>query len=139
MLLVLITAGGHSLASLDPCGAYGSKPGEEGGAVTCELRVTRTADAFDVGGLYQKRSGSFSSFPPTSFALRELRKPLVFEGSGRTDEEGHLVGTFTDSWKNSGTFVITPTLAGAVISISVSSIANPESAALYQNLTLQRQ
>jgi len=138
-LLVWITVGGHIFASPDPCGTYGSKPGGEGGEVTCELRVTRTADAFDVGGSYQKRSGSASLFPPASFALRELLKPLVFEGAGRADAEGRLVGTFTDSWKNSGSFVITPSLTGAAISISVSSIANPESAALYQNLTLQRQ
>lgn len=138
-LLVLITVGGPIFASPDPCGTYGSKPGEEVGAVIYELRVTRAADTFTVGGLYQKRSGSFSSFAPTSFALRELMKPLVFEGTGCIDKEGHLVGTFTDSGKNNGSFVIIPTLAGAAISISVSSIANPESAALYQNLILNRQ
>lgn len=138
-LLVLIMVGGHILASPDPCGAYASKPGGEGGEVACELRVTRSADAFDIGGSYQKRSGNGSLFPPASFALRELLKPLVFEGAGRADTQGRLVGTFTDSWKNSGSFVITPSLTGAAISISVSSIANLESAALYQNLTLQRQ
>jgi len=124
-LLALFVLLRPAFAGSDLSGTYSGEHAVNKDTLLCELTITAKGKGYDISGSYALESGRGAT--PS------------FDGSGKVNDQGVLVATFTDSFENSGTATITPTDDGVTISIRVTDVKDPRCIPLYKDFTLKKQ
>ncbi|GAT34784.1 hypothetical protein TSACC_23218 [Terrimicrobium sacchariphilum] len=114
-----------ALAESDLSGTYSGEHAVNKDTLLCEVTITAEGKGYAISGSYALESGRGAT--PS------------FDGSGKVNEQGTLVATFTDSFENTGTAMITPTDEGVTISIRVTDVKDPRCIPLYKECTLKKQ
>ncbi len=124
-LLALFILIRPALADSDLSGTYSGEHSVNKDTLLCELTITAKGQGYDISGSYALESGRGAT--------------PDFEGSGKVNDQGVLVASFTDSFENSGTATITPTDDGVTISIRVTEVKDPRCIPLYKDFSLKKQ
>ncbi|MBN8708793.1 MAG: hypothetical protein BGO12_12600 [Verrucomicrobia bacterium 61-8] len=123
-LLALFVLLCPAYADSDLSGTYSGEHAVNKDTLLCELIITAKGKGYDISGSYALESGRGAT--------------PDFEGTGKVNDQGVLVATFTDSFENSGTATITPTDDGVTISIRVTDVKDPRCIPLYKDFTLKK-
>jgi hypothetical protein len=124
-LLALFVFIAPAFAGSDLSGTYSGEHAVNKDTLLCELTITAKGKGYAISGSYALESGRGAT--------------PDFEGTGKVNDQGVLVATFTDSFENTGTATITPTDEGVTISIRVTEVKDPRCIPLYKDFSLKKQ